>query len=427
VVATIGMVAALINISSVGATMHFGGLTRAIATADLPVRFPATAMPIIVLCMVPFAMLSAAILVAVCSFARSFKEAQTYVTPVIILALIPAIAATLPSIQLKGILMVVPVGNMVLLSRELFQQTYTWTQVVVVLLSTTMYAAAAIGVAARLFGQEAVLFADAGSYKTMFQRRLFQPAPTPSASQALLLAALLFPAANSLFSEMLSEDFVRGMAWLALAQFGALFMALPAGLAAFCKIDVITAFRLRLPPLRAWLAAVLIGLSSWVIVIECFGLQARLVEPSQLLRESSARLEAQLATVPAWLAVLLLGILPAVSEEWLFRGFLLSGLGGSARKWTAIVSAACIFGVFHFIPDRIPLAAMMGVVLGYICWQSRSLWPGIVVHIAHNAIPLVLGNSRRLADWLGLDAATAAGLSVLATIPPRDRAGQDVG
>ena len=165
-------------------------------------------------CMVPFAMLSSAILVAVCSFARSFKEAQTYVTPVIILALVPAVAATLPSIQLKGIFLVVPVGNMVLLTRELFQQTWTWSQVVLVLLSTTLYAAAAIGVAARLFGQEAVLFADAGSYKTLLQRRLFRRSPAPGVMQAVLLMALLFPAAfyvGASFSDLLMKQFIRGM------------------------------------------------------------------------------------------------------------------------------------------------------------------------------------------------------------------------
>jgi len=406
VVATIGLLAAFVNVLSVGATMHFGGLTQVFANAEAPVQFPASTLPIIVFSMIPFAMLSSAILVAVCSFARSYKEAQTYVTPVIILALVPAIAATLPSVQLEGILLVVPVGNMVLLARELFQQTCTWSQVVIVLLSTTLYAAAAVGIAARLFGQEAVLFADAGSYRTLIQRRLMQPSPAPTVAQAVVLTALLFPAVffinNSLFSSLLLEDLIRGLSWLAVVHFGGLFLLLPLAVAVFFKIDLVGTFRLRLPPARAWLAAVLIGVSSWAVAKEFIALQARVVPSSAALQELNRVLSEGVKDVPLWSIVLLLAVIPGIAEEFLFRGFLLSGLGRESGKWTAIIGAGLIFGAFHVFVDKIPMAALMGVLLGYLCWQSRSLWPGILAHVMHNSALMVLPNVPRAAEWLGL-------------------------
>lgn len=411
VVASIGLLAALINVLSVAATMHFGGLTQVFASGDVPVRFPASVLPIIVLSMVPFAMLSSAILVAVCSFARSYKEAQTYVTPVIILALLPAVAATLPSVQLKGILLVVPVGNMVLLTRELFQQTCTWPQVVIVLLSTTLYAAAAIGIAARLFGQEAVLFADSTSYRTLLQRRLIQPSYAPSPAQAIVLIALLFPAAfyvGSLFGDMLKKSLIRAMTWLTLVQFGGLFLLLPLAVAIFFKIDLVHTFRLRRPSARAWPAAVLIGLSSWAVAIEVSALQFRVAPPSPALRELDRMLSSQTQEAPVWVLVALLAVVPAVGEEFLFRGFLLSGLGRAAGKWTGILTAGLIFGVFHFVVDKIPVTALMGVLLGYLCWQSRSLLPAVLAHVMHNALLAVLPRFSELADWLGLSAAARA-------------------
>jgi len=411
VVATVGLLAALVNVLSVGATMHFGGLTKAFAHGDVPISFPASTLPIIVFSMIPFAMLASAILVAVCSFARSYKEAQTYVTPVIVLALVPAVAATLPSIQLKGILLVVPVGNMVLLTRELFQQTCTWPQVVIVLLSTTLYAAAAVGVAARLFGQEAVLFADAGSYKTLFNRRLFRPISAPSVSQVILLMAVLFPAAfyaSGSISDLLASHFVRGMAWLAVVQFGILFVLLPLALAVYLKADVVNTFQLRLPPVRAWMAAVLIGLSTWVTSAEFADWQTRVLPPSQSLEELDRILRPQIVQTPLLIVVFLMAVIPALSEEFLFRGFLLSGFRRSVGKWTAILVAGLIFGVFHFVADRIPVAALMGVLLGYVCWQSRSLLPGILIHIMHNASPMVLLHFETVSRWLGLSAAEAA-------------------
>src|SRR5690606_8639593 len=178
VVTTIGLLTAALNVASIGATMHFSGLTRAISS-EMPVEFPLSVLPIIFVALIPFACLFSAVLIAVCSFARTFKEAQNYVMPVIIVAMIPAFAVTLPSVRLTGAMLVMPVGNMVLLTRELFQQTHTWSQIVVVVLSTGLYAAAAVAVAARLFGQEAVLFADSRSYKTMLNRRFFLPADRP--------------------------------------------------------------------------------------------------------------------------------------------------------------------------------------------------------------------------------------------------------
>ena len=44
----------------------------------------------------------------------------------------------------------------------------------------------------KLFGQEAVLFADSGSVKTVFQRRHFKPRSVPSAAQVLLVIVLVY-------------------------------------------------------------------------------------------------------------------------------------------------------------------------------------------------------------------------------------------
>src|SRR5207253_7727759 len=112
VVATIGMITAALNVASVGATMHFSGITRALS-AEMPVEIPISVLPVVLLCLIPFALLFSAVLLAVCSFARTFKEAQNYIMPVMILSLIPAFTTTMPSVRLERGLLVMPVGNMV--------------------------------------------------------------------------------------------------------------------------------------------------------------------------------------------------------------------------------------------------------------------------------------------------------------------------
>ncbi len=405
VVATVGMMTAALNVASVGATMHFSGLTKAIS-AEMPVQFPLSVLPIILLCLVPFALLFSAILVAVCSFARTFKEAQNYVMPVIIVSMIPAFAVALPTVRLEGVMLVLPVGNMVLLTRELFQQTYTLTQIAVVLLSTMLYAAAAVAAAARLFGQEAVMFADSRSYKAMLTRRFFVPSWRPSESQALLLAALLFPAsfyAQSLLAGTSTEGFVRLLGWLAVVQFAGLFMVLPVALCIYFKIDIIATFRLRSPQAQVWLATVLIGSSSWALAHTFMSFQERWISHSRALEEFGRQIEAQLAGSSVWLVLLLMAVVPAVAEEFFFRGFLLSGMSSGLKKWSSICLVAVIFGIYHFMIDRLPVTAIMGVVLGYLCWQSRSILPGMFVHAMHNGSMIVLSHLPAVTHWMGID------------------------
>lgn len=405
VVATLSMLAAALNVISVGATMHFSGLTQAI-TQQMPIELPISALPIILMCMVPFALLFSAILIAVCSFARTFKEAQNYVMPVIIGAMIPAMAVTLPSVRLEGVLLVMPVGNMVLLARDLFQQKADMApQIIIVLLSTALYAAAAIALAARLFGQEAVLFADAGSYRTLLQRRFFRRSLRPTAAQALMLAALLFPATfyTQSFLSQGASRFLDTMKWLAVIQFVGLFVFLPLCVAAFLKIDIVETFRLRLPPARVWLAAGLMGMSSWALAHEFLAFQTQVLPPTSTMAEFAQKIQSELAESPLWLVLLLMAIVPAVTEEFLFRGFMLSGLRSGMKKWSAIVMVSLIFGIYHFMIDRLPVTVLLGVALAYLCWQSGSLWPGIVLHAMHNGISMVLATSPELVEKVGLE------------------------
>ncbi len=419
VVFTIAMITAALNVGSVGATMHFSGLTQALS-AEMPVQFPLSVLPMVLLCLVPFALLFSAILLAVCSFARTFKEAQNYIMPVMIVSLIPAFAATFPSVRLERGMLVMPVGNMVLLARELLQGTWTWTQVAVVVLSTGLYATAAIAVAARLFGQEAVLFADTRSYRVLLTRRFFVPAERPPTSHALLLAALLFPAsfyAQSLLGDASGAHFARMLGRLALLQFLLLFVIVPLAVCIYFKIDLRSTFSLRTPSARAVIGALFIGLSSWALANEFIHAQARLLPPSRAVEELSEKLLTELKAMPLPLVILFLAVIPAITEELLFRGFVLSGLARGFRKWAAIAVAGLIFGIYHFMFDRIPVTTLIGILLGCICWQTRSILPGMIIHALHNAISTTIPMVGHWPAWTGLADPDATHLPLRILIP----------
>ena len=387
VVTTVAILGAALNLGSVTATVYFGGFDKLIASTGGHV--PIAKMLFILVALIPFAVLMSAIMIAVCSYARTFKEAQNYVTPVILAVLIPGGIAALPATRLEGIMLVMPVGNMVLLAKELLLGAAVgpW-EVVMVLLSTTLYAGAAVAVAANVFGQESVVFADSGSLRGAFTRRMMKPSARPSVSMSLLVTALLFPTwffVQSALSPGLDETAVGqlyGTAWL----MPLLFVLLPVAILIYWKVDIVNTFSLRMP--RAWhfVAAILIGLSAWVPAHEVNVLQQSLLGTPETVVQSAERLVEALKLLPPATALLILALLPAVCEELLFRGFLLGGLRSSTGKWPAIVASAAVFGVFHFFVFRFAVTAGLGVILAYLCWQSRSILPAMVTHALHNTL-----------------------------------------
>jgi sodium transport system permease protein len=106
----------------------------------------------------PLAVLFSAALLAISLFAKSFKEAQSYISPLMIVVVLPAVAAVLPGVELNTTLALLPVLNTSLVSKEIMTGTYHWKYIALIFTSSCIYAAAAIAIAVKLFQREDVLF-----------------------------------------------------------------------------------------------------------------------------------------------------------------------------------------------------------------------------------------------------------------------------
>ena len=72
--------------------------------------------------------------------------------------ILPAVAAMLPGVELTSKLALVPILNMSLLCKELVTGTYHWNYIAIIFLSTCVYAAVALFLAVKMFQREDVLF-----------------------------------------------------------------------------------------------------------------------------------------------------------------------------------------------------------------------------------------------------------------------------
>ena len=107
---------------------------------------------------IPFAVLISAAQLAICLFAKSYKEAQSYVSPLIIVIIMPAVVGMLPGVELDLGLALLPVLNLSLVSKEMVSGVFNWHYIGLIFGSSCIYAAAALWWCVRMFNREDVIF-----------------------------------------------------------------------------------------------------------------------------------------------------------------------------------------------------------------------------------------------------------------------------
>jgi len=113
---------------------------------------------LIFLMLVPVVAIFAAVLLSISIYAKSFKEAQSYMGPLVIFVIIPVILALLPGVELKGGWAWVPLTNVALAMKELVKGTMDYYQLIAIFASTVLIAGALIAFCVYWFKQEKVLF-----------------------------------------------------------------------------------------------------------------------------------------------------------------------------------------------------------------------------------------------------------------------------
>ncbi|HYD83700.1 MAG TPA: hypothetical protein VEA63_06595, partial [Opitutus sp.] len=107
---------------------------------------------------IPMAVLFSAVIFTVALFAKSYKEAQSYVTPLMIVVIMPAVVGMLPGIDLNATLALVPILNLSLVCKEMLSGVWHWNYIALIFGSSCVYAAVALWLAVKMFQRESVMF-----------------------------------------------------------------------------------------------------------------------------------------------------------------------------------------------------------------------------------------------------------------------------
>ncbi len=391
-VLTVALLTAVVNLTAMVITFYATGVgTALLGDSGLSLRVVGQILALIVV----FAAFFSGVLLMLTSFARSFKEAQAYLIPLVLAALAPGVMTLLPGFESNIVFAVLPLINLVLLARDLLEGGSSPLLTLATLVSTVLYTLLALSVAAKVFGTDAILYGSEGEWSDIWQRPAVRR-PAPTTAMALLLLVVLFPIftiVSSLLGQLPADD-VKFKLILSAAISIAIFIGLPWGFARWQRIDGKSGFQLRPARFTVFLGAAILGGSLWVFAYE---LTVWLLPVSiERLAELTRDVLPQFRSVPLSVKLVCVALVPAVTEEFFFRGYLLNGLRSTLRSREALLASAFLFGLFHVLVqgslflERLLPSTFMGLVLGWICLRSGSVFPGMLLHVLHNGLFMIL-------------------------------------
>jgi sodium transport system permease protein len=160
-VLTAALVTAMLAITSMGVSFHVAKALMAGspgAKEMLSLTIGLKAIGAVFLMVLPLAVLFSAGLLAIALMAKSYKEAQSYIAPLMIVVIMPAVAGLMPGVEFNARMALIPILSTSLVCKEIVAGTYHWNYIAIIFASTCVYASGALFVAVSLFKREDVLF-----------------------------------------------------------------------------------------------------------------------------------------------------------------------------------------------------------------------------------------------------------------------------
>jgi len=108
--------------------------------------------------LIPTTAFFAAILLSLSIFSKSFKEAQSMITPMMIVVIVPAFLGLMPGMSLNTITALIPILNVSLTTKAIIADTLTPMLLVEVYLSLIIVASVSLVICAWIFEREETIF-----------------------------------------------------------------------------------------------------------------------------------------------------------------------------------------------------------------------------------------------------------------------------
>jgi membrane protease YdiL (CAAX protease family) len=135
--------------------------------------------------------------------------------------------------------------------------------------------------------------------------------------------------------------------------------------------------------------------SIWMDFLSLFpNIYNSLEKLQALLDETMERVTSVHSVEQLVITLVCVGLIPAMSEEIFFRGFLFTNIENSgkhgSRPAVALAITSIAFGISHLSPFNIPGLVMIGALFGWMMFTSGSIYIGMAAHFFNNALIVVI-------------------------------------
>ncbi|QDS88148.1 CAAX amino terminal protease self- immunity [Rosistilla ulvae] len=139
-------------------------------------------------------------------------------------------------------------------------------------------------------------------------------------------------------------------------------------------------------PLWAWIAG---GVATPLIGLVTTLVLSPFIESSEHLNQMTDVFRAQANGGFLFATLLMVGGLPAICEEVMFRGYIQTRLAQRLPAVAAVMIASVLFAVFHFDPVHVLAVLPIGLWLGYLRNASGSIFPAMLAHAINNTLSVI--------------------------------------
>lgn len=383
-VSVIACVSAFFNIVSMAGAFGFMFATMAESIGGMEIHLesfvPAILFTIVV--MLFFALFVTAICMCVCIFAKSFKEANNYITPVMLVFMFASFVTMVPNMELTTLTATIPVVNISLMIVKLFTFTYDYALFGLVLLSNVVYSLLAVLVLARVYNSESVLFDEGmGSLKIFNKRSDMKENQIPGIGDVILLLCV----------QLLLMFYIGSYAQLKLGFGGvavtqAIILIVPQAYLWYLKADYKKVLSWKMPRPMQLLGSFVTWVGTFSLVMAISFILMPFMKDSV---EGLSQMSEMFISQPMVLLVLVVAVMPAIGEELMFRGFVYGSLKDKSKNLAAMLITSALFGIYHMSLIKFFTTAMLGFAFVYVVSETGSIACSMLMHFCNNLVSVI--------------------------------------
>ena len=390
-VALMGVISAILNVISMGFMIFYLiKLVQSEVASDLGLDLKnfnlgtfVPAMLVTVLAIMAFSLFISAVTMCIAALAKSYKEANNYITPLTLVVMLTGYIGFIPNIELDNKMAMIPVANICLLVKEMLLFKASMGPTAIVLLSNVLYAGLAIMLLSRMYDSEGILFDEGKSGLQLFQKRSnITKGGVPTSGDAWFIVFFVM-ILYLYFGSILQVN--HGSAGVFYSQL--IVVGVPLIMALYTKRSIRETYHFKGFRIVGFLGAILLFVGAFLIenIFSTFLYQ---FFPDSFEQMNSGLAETLMGD-NMLVSLLIVAITPAICEEMMFRGFIYAGFRSKYKKWTAIILVSFIFGVYHTSLIRLVPTMMLGVCFAMIVYYTDSIFPAMVMHCLNNAIGVI--------------------------------------